>query len=141
LRAERADFEREYERGYELGYERARRESLEEGRVAGYKPEPPIAPAPPASEPPRAAAEPPPSAPREEPARPAPSGFEPVPDRFSSSRRPVPRVETREAQPLVFSTRKDPDIIIVEYSDRLEFYRRKGRGAPEFLASEPKNGM
>ena len=42
-------------------------------------------------------------------------------------------------KPLVFSTRKDPDILILEYSDRLMFFRKsKDGGEPEFLAEEFK---
>lgn len=41
--------------------------------------------------------------------------------------------------PMVFSTRKDPDILIHEYSDRLEFYRRNEYGGLILLSIERKN--
>jgi len=42
-------------------------------------------------------------------------------------------------KPLVFATRKDPNIIIMEYSDRLLFFEKsKDGGEPVFLAEEFK---
>lgn len=43
----------------------------------------------------------------------------------------------REEKPIVFATRKDPNIFIAEYSDRLEFYRKTKNGM-KFLSTEYK---
>jgi len=44
-----------------------------------------------------------------------------------------------DEKPLVFATRKDPNLLIKEYSDRLEFYRKSEDGKEiEFIGKEFK---
>jgi len=44
-----------------------------------------------------------------------------------------------DERPMVFATRKDPDIFIAEYGDRLLFYRKRRNGEPELIATEYKS--
>jgi len=71
-----------------------------------------------------------------------PASFdEPPPPR---ERRPLfgkrkPSPEIVGEKPLIFATRKDPSIIIMEYSDRLLFFKKCPKGGePTFLAEELK---
>ena len=58
---------------------------------------------------------------------------------FQSNVDAFPRVPGNFGEkPFVFATRKDPNIFIVEYSDRLLFYRRARFGEPELIATEYK---
>lgn len=60
-------------------------------------------------------------------------------DRPRESAAPRDAFADIEERPRIFRTRLDPDILIYEYSDRLEFYRTEG-GKRTFLSSEPKKG-
>lgn len=57
-----------------------------------------------------------------------------------------PRREYRDAstrkheEPRIFRTRTDPNVLIYEYSDRLEFFRRESNGNLTFLSVERKRG-
>lgn len=58
---------------------------------------------------------------------------------FTAAPAPVPPL-TRAAdeQPHIFRTRMDPDLLIYEYSDRLDFYRKEPAGLL-LVSSEPKS--
>ncbi|MCL2061554.1 MAG: hypothetical protein FWH03_02910 [Firmicutes bacterium] len=60
---------------------------------------------------------------------------------FSQRYSSVQRIlnESASERPLVFATRKDPDILIVEFSDRLMFFKKRGHQEPELIATEYKN--
>ncbi|MCL2847339.1 MAG: hypothetical protein FWE13_01125 [Firmicutes bacterium] len=57
------------------------------------------------------------------------------------SRRNKSPIPPPEEKPLIFATRKDPNILIMEFSDRLLFFKKCPYGGePEFLAEELKEG-
>lgn len=49
------------------------------------------------------------------------------------------RNDNNTESPMIFSTRRDPDILIHEYSDRLEFYRKNDYGGLTLLSVERKD--
>jgi len=61
-------------------------------------------------------------------------GYEPPSDNILNRGELLTRLEpgrvnpSRQESPLIFRTRRDPGIIIYEYSDRLQFYRKQGNG-------------
>jgi len=49
------------------------------------------------------------------------------------------RITNLQEKPLVYATRKDPDILILEYSDKISYFRKnKAGGEPVFICEELK---
>ena len=61
-----------------------------------------------------------------------------APEPSHAQRQAVAPASFPEETPLVFATRKDPNIFIAEYSDRLIFYRKLKNGKSELIATEYK---
>jgi len=68
----------------------------------------------------------------------------PAPARHSSFSKSTHKKDYKKPmpneKPLVFCTRKDPDVLILEYSDRLMYFKKNPNGGePEFMAEEFKS--